>query len=141
MCVTISLRGKDLDPDKITSYLNQKPSFAFRKGEEFNSDSTKGEEFIRSNGGWIYHSTDSIDGKDVYEHLSHVMKVLQQSTKYICDDDNIESAEIDIFLSLEVFDGKSNMGYFRLCKDNLIVLQQQGLELVVSYDVYCEMNR
>ena len=137
MCVTICLRGKNLDPGSISSNLGQVPSVSFKRGDKFSS--AKGsKESRRADGGWIYYSSDTLDSGDVNVHLSHVTEILGNSTGRICDDNNIESAKIDIFLSLQVVRNTSKMGNFRLCRDTIRVLNDQGFEAVVSYDVYSE---
>lgn len=132
MYVSLIVRGVNLDPGDVTQILGHQPSKAFKNGDKFGKEN----ENYRKFGGWFLYSSDDIAGSSIDEHLAFILGLITGSSGTISNLNGVEEVVIDVFLSINTTEEKSNIGDFKVSCSQLEKITENGADIIISYDSF-----
>jgi hypothetical protein len=75
---TLRFAGDALDPDEITRVIKERPTRAYRKGQEYRSG-PHGPDVIGKTGVWFFSTRRKIPSKDLADHLNALERLIAPS--------------------------------------------------------------
>lgn len=128
--VSLTLTGKDLIPDEITSRLDIKPSYSFKRGDIKIKDD--GEQLIRRHGCWSLESDNNLPSNDSEAHFRWLLDVLEPVQKNLAEILEDKGIKASIMLFWITPDGRINIEV-----EPELLARLASLNIRVWFDIFC----